>query len=93
MLKVEGKTNYMNNLDYSTRARLIASLRKTNDERTLEDAVLMVQHLTDSQMMTPKHTLFKLMIEQAHESGLHREIAQALVSVDQQSCADAWRCA
>jgi len=53
----------------------------------------MAQHLTDSQMMTPKHTLLKLMIEQAHESGLHLEIAQALVSVDQQSCADAWRCA
>ena len=80
-------------IDYSTRARLIASLRKTNDERPLEDAVLMVQHLTDSQMKTPKHTLLCLMIEQAHASGLSLDIARSLVSIDQHGVAEVWRCA
>jgi hypothetical protein len=83
----------MNNLDCSTRARLITSLRKTNDERTLDDVVLMAQHLTDSQMMTPKHTLLKLMIEQAHAEGLSLEIARSLVSIDLHGVAEIWRLA
>lgn len=53
----------------------------------------MTQHLTDSQMMTPRHTLLRLLIDQAHESGLSLEIAQSLASVDMHGVADVWRLA
>ena len=93
MLKVEGKTNYMNILDYSTRARLIASLAKKGQNVTVEEAVLMTQHLTVYEVCRPDCTRYYLLRDHLQDMGAPLEYACWMASIDVWNHPTAWRCA
>lgn len=72
---------------------IISTLKKEREQWSLDDVELLNTYLSDSQLRTPRHTLFLLLIEWAQANGLSLSLARDLVSVDQLGVAEAWRTA
>jgi hypothetical protein len=70
---------------------IIRTLKKEREQWSGDEMALLNAYLGESQVRTPRHTLFCLLIEWAKVRGLSLSLARELVSVDQLGVTEAWR--
>jgi len=80
-------------MNKTSNLEIMAILRKPTTDWTLDESVTVAVNLEPTQMMTPQHTLFVMMVQELVDQKWGLDIARTIVSIELLGNSEAWRLA